>query len=90
MTLTGPTVVYLLCLLTSIGCAVLLERAWRRTRMRLLLWSALAFALLALNNLLLVLDMVLLPDVPLAALRHATALGAVAVLLYGFIWEVEG
>jgi len=89
MSLTLPTVVYLLCLLTSVGCAVLLQRAWRRTRNRLLLWSATAFALLALNNLLLVTDMVLLPDVPLQWARHVTALGAVAVLLYGFIWEVE-
>ena len=89
MSLTGPTVVYLLCLLTSVGCAVLLQRAWARTHARLLLWSAVAFGLLALNNLLLVGDMVVLPDVPLRSLRHASALGAVAVLLYGFIWEVE-
>ena len=89
MSLTGPTIVYLLCLLTSVGCAVLLQRAWSRTRTPLLLWSAAAFGLLAINNLLLVADMVLLPDVPLRSIRHATALGAVAVLLYGFIWEVE-
>ena len=87
--MTGPTVVYLLCLLTSAACALLLQRAWRRTRARLLLWSAVAFGLLALNNLMLVADLVLLPDVPLTPLRHATALGAVGVLLYGFIWEVE-
>ena len=89
MTLTGPTVVYLLCLLTSVGCAVLLQRAWRRTRAPLLLWSAAAFALLALNNLFVVLDLFLLPDVNLLPMRHATALAAVGVLLYGFIWEVD-
>ena len=89
MTLTGPTVVYLLCLLTSVGCAFLLQRAWRRTRARLLLWSAAAFALLALNNLLVVTDLLLVPEINLIALRHASALAAVAVLLYGFIWEVD-
>ena len=89
MTLTGPTVVYLLCLLTSVGCAFLLQRAWRRTRARLLLWSAAAFALLALNNLFVVTDMLLVREVNLIALRHASALAAVAVLLYGFIWEVD-
>ena len=90
MNLTGPAAVYLLCLLTSMGCAALLVRSWRRTRTRLLLWSAAAFVLLALNNLLLVADLLVLPDVPLTPLRHATALAAVGVLLYGFIWEAEG
>ena len=89
MTLTGPTVVYLLCLLTSVGCAFLLQRAWRRTRTRLLLWSAAAFGLLALNNLFVVSDLLLVPEINLIALRHASALAAVAVLLYGFIWEVD-
>ena len=89
MTLTGPTIVYLLCLLTSVGCAVLLQRAWRRTRTRLLLWSSAAFALLALNNLFVVTDLLLVPEVNLISLRHASALAAVAVLLYGFIWEVD-
>jgi hypothetical protein len=89
MSVTGPTVVYLLCLLASVGVALLLQRAWRRTRTRLLLWSAAAFALLALNNLFVVADMLLVREVNLIALRHASALAAVAVLLYGFIWEVD-
>jgi hypothetical protein len=89
MSLAGPAAVYLLCLLTSVGCAALLVRSWRRTRTRLLLWSALGFVLLAMNNLMLVLDLMVLPDVNLMPLRYGTSLGAVAVLLYGFIWEVE-
>ena len=89
MSLAGPAAVYLLCLLTSVGCAALLVRSWRRTRTPLLLWSALGFVLLAMNNLMLVLDLMVLPDVNLMPLRYATSLGAVAVLLYGFIWEVE-
>jgi hypothetical protein len=89
MSLAGPAAVYLLCLLTSVGCAALLVRSWRRTRTRLLLWSALGFVLLAMNNLMLVLDLMVLPEVNLMPLRYGTSLGAVAVLLYGFIWEVE-
>ena len=90
MSLTGPAAVYLLCLVTSMGCAALLVRAWKRTRTRLLLWSAACFMLLALNNLLLVVDLLLVPNaVNLVSLRHASALAAVGVLLYGFIWEVE-
>jgi hypothetical protein len=84
-----PTFVYVLCFVTSTLCAVLLVRAYRRTRTRLLLWSALSFVLLAVNNFFVAADMLILPDVDLLALRYAGALGAVAVLIYGFIWEVD-
>ena len=85
----GPAVVYGLCLLTSAACAALLVRSWLRSRQRLLMWSAACFILLALNNLMVVLDMVILPAVDLAPARQITALAAVAVLIYGFIWEVD-
>jgi hypothetical protein len=84
-----PTLVYLLCFLTSTACAILLARSYRRTRARLLLWSAACFALLALNNLAVVIDLVVLPAWDFRLLRHALALGAVAVLLFGFIWDEE-
>lgn len=85
----GPTAVYLLCLLTSLVCAALLTRAWRRARSKLLLWTALSFGFLALNNLFLVGDMVVFDAVDLRWLRHLSALAAISVLLYGFIWEAE-
>jgi CHASE2 domain-containing sensor protein len=85
----GPTAVYLLCLITSLVCAVLLARAWRRTRSKLLLWTALSFGFLALNNLFLVADMIVFADVDLRWLRHLSGLAAISVLLYGFIWEAE-
>lgn len=81
------SLVYLLCLLTSLACAVLLARSYARTGIRLLLWSAACFGLLAANNLVVIFDMLLLPDHDLRLLRHAFALGAVLVLLFGFIWE---
>jgi hypothetical protein len=82
--------VYLLCLATSVVCALLLVRSYARTRQMLLLWSSFCFCLLALNNAVVVLDMVVWPvEQDLTAYREATSLAAVCVLLYGFIWRSE-
>jgi hypothetical protein len=79
--------IYLLCVITSLLCAYLLQRAYRRSRTKLLIWSALCFAFLALNNLVVAADVLLLPDIDLTVLRLITSLLAVSVLLFGFIWE---
>ena len=85
-----PTIVYVLCFLTSTAFAWLLGRSYRRTRMRLLLWSSICFLLLAGNNLVLVLDLVVWgDDLDLRLVRQGFALAAVASLIWGFIWEVE-
>lgn len=89
MTNWMPQLVYGLCVLTSAICAVLLVRSWLRSRQPLLLWSACCFSLLAANNLLLFLDRLVLQEIDLGPARVATALFAVGVLLYGFIWEVD-
>lgn len=83
------TIVYMLCLLTSTLCAGLLMKAFQRGRQRLLLWSSLCFCLLALNNLLVIVDIVVLPQLDLSVARSLTALAAGCVLMYGFIWELE-
>jgi hypothetical protein len=88
MTPVAATSVYLLCLATSCACAGLLIRSYLRNRMRLILWTAASFVFLALNNLSLVADVVLFPNVYLLPLRQITALLAIGVLLYAFIWEV--
>ncbi|HVM27487.1 MAG TPA: DUF5985 family protein [Mycobacteriales bacterium] len=80
-------VVYLLCALTSLLCAVLLLRAWAASRQRLVLWTGLGFAGLAGNNLLLLIDRSVLPDVDLQLLRDLSGLLAVSVILAGLIWE---
>jgi len=82
-------VVYILCFLTSLACMVLLFRGYRRSGAPLLLWSAWCFVFLALNNMLLYVDLVILPDIDLRPLRVATALAAVLILLFGFIWNAE-
>jgi hypothetical protein len=86
----APTAVYILCLATSSVCAGLLLRAYARSRARLLLWTALSFVCLAINNLFLVADMVIFPATDLWILRQVPAVAAIGVLLYGFIWEAEG
>lgn len=85
----APTAVYSLCLATSLVCAALLLRAYLASRSRLLLYTALGFGFLAVNNLFLVADLLVFPNVDLWAYRQAASLAAVAVLLYGFIFEVE-
>jgi hypothetical protein len=77
-------VVYGLCALASLACAVLLFRGWRATRVRLLLWGALCFAGMMLQNLLLFIDM-RWDAVDLAAVRLVPALIGVGLLLYGLI-----
>ena len=79
--------VYALCALTSILCAALLGRAYARTRTHLLLWSTLCFVGLAINNVLLFVDLVLLPDVDLRLVRIGSALSALGLLVYGLIRE---
>jgi hypothetical protein len=83
----GAAVVYGLCLATSLLCAGLLARAWLASRGRLLLFSALCFAFMALNNLFVVLDMLVFVQADLTLFRQLSLLTGLAVLLYGFIWE---
>ena len=84
-----PAIVYALCAATSVACAVLLLRAYRRARQRLLLWSGLCFSGLALNNALLVIDTRFVPDTDLSLVRTLPALVGVSLLLYGFIWDAD-
>lgn len=84
-----PSAVYLLCFATSTACALLLARNYRRTRARLLLWSSACFLLLAANNLVVVFDLLLIPEMSFSLLRIVLSLGAVSVLLFGFVWDLE-
>ena len=89
MTEIFPIIVYSLCLVTSVACAWLLGSSYRRNGTRLLLWSSIAFVFLAANNLVLVLDLVIWPDIDLRVVRLSLSLAAVSSLIWGFIWEVE-
>ena len=80
-------IVYLLCFLTSLSCCVLLIRSYRRNGNKVLLWTAACFVLLAIDNLLVVIDLILLPSVDLSVPRLLVTLLAVSTLITGFIWE---
>ena len=80
-------VTYLLCALASIFCAWLLVRNYRRTRLRLALLACLCFSGLALNNVILFVDLVMTPEVDLAPLRGLVALVATLVLVVGLVLE---
>lgn len=82
-------VVYILCAATSGVCAALLVRGYRQSGARLLFWSALCFIGLAINNVLLIVDERMFPDLNLLTWRLVPALAGVAVLLYGLIWETR-
>jgi hypothetical protein len=83
------TLVYALCALTSLLCAVLLLRAYVHARVRLLFWSAVGFTGLAITNALVFADFVIVPDFDLSLIRAATACAAITVLLLGLLWEGE-
>jgi hypothetical protein len=82
-------VIYTLCALTSVLCFVLLWRSWRTSGARLLFWSALCFAALSVNNVLLVLDNLVFVHVSLVMARLVAALVAVLLLLFGLVWEED-
>ena len=82
-------VVYALCAVTSVLCATLLLRGFRRTGVRLLLWSALCFACFALNNILLIVDVQILPTHDLSLVRSLPSLVGIGLLLYGLVWEAD-
>lgn len=81
--------IYSLCALTCLAAFGLLLRSWLATRFRILFWSAMCFAGLSLNNILLVVDKLVLPQVDLSTARLLAALLAVLLLLFGLIWEEE-
>jgi len=81
-------IVYLLCMLTSLICAILLFRAYRRGGTRLLMWSALCFTGLCLNNVLLFFDVIIFAQaVDLSVWRLVPSLLGIAALCYGLIEE---
>jgi hypothetical protein len=81
-------VVYILCALTSLLCAVMLYRRFRQVRTNLLFWSCACFVCFTLNNILLFVDLVLIPaSMDLSVARNIVNLSGLLMLLYGLIWE---
>lgn len=81
--------IYLLCAVTALACAVLVLRSYRLTRHRLLLWCGLCFSGMFLTNLLLIIDRLVVPETDLSTVRLCAGLVALLPLLYGLVWEGE-
>ena len=79
--------VYLLCSITSLGCAIMLMRAYFNNRTRLLFWSSLCFVGIATNNIILSIDFSLGPNYDLSSIRAIAALLGMGVMMYGLIWD---
>ena len=83
--------VYILCAVTSSVCAALLWNSYRRTGQRLLFWSGACFGCLAISNVVLFIDLIILPKaVDLTTWRNIAALLGLSLLVYGLVWDTEG
>lgn len=82
--------VYILCGLLSLGCAVMLFIGYRRTPTHLLLWSCLCFCILTCSNTILVVDLIILPDLDFHGpfWRNLFSAAAGSLLVFGLIWEL--
>jgi len=79
--------IYALCASTALACSILLLLGARRSGSRMLFWSGLCFAALTFTNSLVIADHYLFRQVDLAPLRLGSAVVAIALLLYGLVFE---
>lgn len=82
-------IIYVLSAIACLVSAVLLWRGYRQSGARLLLWSALCFVGLFLNNAMLVVDTHVIATIDLALYRMLPALVGALLLVYGLVWDVE-
>jgi len=85
--MTLAEVIYLLCAATSLGVAAMLLRQYLRVRTRLVLWSFLCFTGLAVNNVLVYIDLVMYTGVDLSVYRSAAGAAGMLMMVYGLVWE---
>jgi hypothetical protein len=83
------TVVHVFGAFVTLLCAVLLLRHYRQSHSRLLLWTGLCFVCLAVSNVLLFVDVILLSARSLYEARLATTALGMTLLVYGLVWESD-
>jgi hypothetical protein len=83
------TIIYFMCAGTSAACAALLLRGYANSRVGLLFWSGLCFVGLGLSNILLVIDLVFVPQSSFLVARDIITLISLAVLIFGLVWETR-
>lgn len=79
--------VYVLCALTSLACTFLLVRGYVRGRTPYALWSSFCFVGFTLNNALLFVDFVLIPQMDLSVIRLIPAVLGLSIMAVGFILD---
>lgn len=82
-----PGLVYLLCAATSFLCAALLFRGFAGSGVRLLLFSGICFLGFTVDNIVLYLDVIVIPEIDISLVRRTPGLVALIVLLFGMVWE---
>lgn len=82
-----PGLIYILCAATSLGSAILLFRGAMQRRNGLLFWSSLCFLAMAVNNALLYVNFVVLPEVDLLIIARLAMVIGVVLLNFGLIWH---
>jgi hypothetical protein len=87
MPTTMIQITYAVCALASVLCAALLFQEYLARQLKVLMWATLCFMGLAVNNILVFIDNVLLPKSDLFLWRAACALAGMTVLIYGLIWD---
>lgn len=81
-----PGLVYLLCAATSLASGFLLLRGAVTRGGGLLFWSSLCFFGMALNNVLMYVDAVVVPGTDLSFWPNAVSLASVTMLSIALIW----
>ena len=78
-----------LCIVVSSLCAVMLLRGFAQRRIKILFWVGMCFVGFAIENVLLFLDLIVLPqDIDISALRFAAALAGMVCLSFGLFGQV--
>jgi hypothetical protein len=87
--MSAAEAIYLLCAATSLVAGGLLLRYYLARRTPLLLWSCIGFVGLAVNNVLVYVDLVLVPDSDLRLWRTVVGAAAMLAMVYGLIWRAD-
>jgi hypothetical protein len=82
-------VLYVVSVVSSGACAVLLFRAYRCRPVRLLMWSGVCFAALTLNAIGVFVDLVVFPQIDLRLVRQIPAAIGLMCLLYGHLCDAD-
>lgn len=84
----APSLVYLLCAVMSVLCASALLYNYYKRKVSLLFWSGICFVGFAVGNIMLFVDLVLLPtDINLMVLRTLPTVIGISCLLWGLVRE---